>query len=79
MIVEYEIESDVEEFSQKLCDVDVQSRIPLGSPFLKFLFVRHVDGPSSLIMRISHAQYEISKMVIREECVTGHQRRRVSG
>ncbi|KAJ5799470.1 uncharacterized protein N7518_001538 [Penicillium psychrosexuale] len=57
-IIEYEIESDVEAFSQKLCDVDVQSRIPLGSPFLKFLFVRHVDGPSSLIMRISHAQYD---------------------
>ncbi|KAJ5436641.1 AMP-dependent synthetase/ligase [Penicillium cf. griseofulvum] len=57
-IIEYEIESDVEVFSQKLCDVDVQSRIPLGSPFLKFLFVRHVDGPSSLIMRISHAQYD---------------------
>ncbi|KOS42736.1 hypothetical protein ACN38_g6384 [Penicillium nordicum] len=57
-IVEYEIESDVEAFSQKLCDVDVQSRIPLGSPFLKFLFVRHVEGPSSLIMRISHAQYD---------------------
>ncbi|KAJ5862889.1 hypothetical protein N7455_006957 [Penicillium solitum] len=57
-IIEYEIESDVEAFSQKLCDVDVQSRIPLGSSFLKFLFVRHVDGPSSLIMRISHAQYD---------------------
>ncbi|KAJ5494345.1 hypothetical protein N7463_010432 [Penicillium fimorum] len=57
-IIQYEIESDVEAFSQKLCDVDVQSRVPLGSPFLKFLFVRHVDGPSSLIMRISHAQYD---------------------
>ncbi|KAJ5827283.1 AMP-dependent synthetase/ligase [Penicillium robsamsonii] len=57
-IIEYEIESDVKAFSQKLCDVDVQSRVPLGSPFLKFFFVRHVDGRSSLIMRISHAQYD---------------------
>ncbi|KAJ5382955.1 hypothetical protein N7517_000866 [Penicillium concentricum] len=57
-IIEYEIGSDVGAFSQKLCDVDVHTRIPLGSPFLKFLFVRHVDGPSSLIMRISHAQYD---------------------
>lgn len=57
-IVEYEIDSDVEIFSQKLCEVDVQSCIPLGSAFLKFLFVRHVDGPSSLTMRISHAQYD---------------------
>ncbi|KAJ5561980.1 hypothetical protein N7535_003557 [Penicillium sp. DV-2018c] len=57
-IDEYEIDSDVEDFSKKLCAVDVQSRIPLGSPFVKFLFVRHVDGPISLIMRISHAQYD---------------------
>ncbi|KAJ5348713.1 uncharacterized protein N7506_001966 [Penicillium brevicompactum] len=57
-IIEYEIETDVEEFSRKVCDVDVQTRIPLGSRFIKFFFVRHVDGPSSLIMRISHAQYD---------------------
>ncbi|CAG8362630.1 unnamed protein product [Penicillium salamii] len=57
-ITEYEIETNVEEFSRKVCDVDVQSRIPLGSQFLKFFFIQHVDGPSSLIMRISHAQYD---------------------
>lgn len=57
-IIEYEIETDVEEFSRKVCDVDVQTRIPLGSRFVKFFFVHHVDGPSSLIMRISHAQYD---------------------
>jgi amino acid adenylation domain-containing protein len=57
-IVEYEIEGDIEEFSRKVCDVDVQSRITLGSQFFKFFFIRHVDGPSSLIMRISHAQYD---------------------
>ncbi|KAJ5985289.1 hypothetical protein N7522_012485 [Penicillium canescens] len=57
-IVEYEIDTDIEAFSQKVCEVDVQSRIPLGSPFVKFIFVQHVDGPSSLLMRISHAQYD---------------------
>nr|UPX44783.1 putative secondary metabolism biosynthetic enzyme [Penicillium camemberti] len=67
-IIEYEIERDVEAFSQKLYDVNVQSRIPLGSPFLKFFFVRHVDGPSSLIMRISHAQYyEISLPILLQQ------------
>jgi hypothetical protein len=77
-IVEYEIESDVEEFSQKLCDVDVQSRIPLGSPFLKFLFVRHVDGPSSLIMRISHAQYdEICLPILLQQLSALYEGRRV--
>jgi amino acid adenylation domain-containing protein len=57
-IIEYEIERDVEEFSRKVCELDVQSRISLGSQFLKFFFVQHLDGPSSLIMRISHAQYD---------------------
>ncbi|CAG8214869.1 unnamed protein product [Penicillium olsonii] len=57
-IFKYEIETDLEEFSRKVCDVDVQSRIRLGSRFIKFFFIQHVDGPSSLIMRISHAQYD---------------------
>ncbi|KAJ5767063.1 uncharacterized protein N7511_004679 [Penicillium nucicola] len=57
-IVEYEIDTDIEAFSQKVCEVDVQSRIQRGSPFVKFIFVQHVDGQSSLLMRISHAQYD---------------------
>lgn len=57
-IVEYEIDTDIEAFSQKVCEVDIQARINLGSPFVKFFFVQHVNGPSSLLMRISHAQYD---------------------
>ncbi|KAJ5301900.1 hypothetical protein N7508_006763 [Penicillium antarcticum] len=57
-IVEFEIDTDIESFSQKVCEVDVQSRISHGTPFVKFIFVQHVDGPSSLLMRISHAQYD---------------------
>ncbi|KAF9885568.1 hypothetical protein FE257_012774 [Aspergillus nanangensis] len=59
-IVEYDIDgtTDLETFSRQVCDVDVQSRIPLGSPFVKFFFVHHAAGNSSLILRISHAQYD---------------------
>ncbi|KAL5356154.1 hypothetical protein BJX96DRAFT_171343 [Aspergillus floccosus] len=57
-IVEYEVDADLEDFSRKVCDVDVQSTICLGSPFCKFFFAQHVDGRSSLILRISHAQYD---------------------
>jgi len=57
-IVEYEIEGSVEEFSQRLCALDIQTKMPLGAPFIKFMFVQGENGRSSLILRISHAQYD---------------------
>jgi aryl carrier-like protein len=57
-VTEFEIEGDLEAFSQKLCDVDIQTRMPLGSPFVKFTFVQGDDGKSTLIFRLSHAQYD---------------------
>ncbi|ODH51880.1 hypothetical protein GX48_01889 [Paracoccidioides brasiliensis] len=57
-LVEYEIDGDLETFAEQLCNLDVQMVMPLGSPFIKFLFVRCSDGRSCLIMRISHAQYD---------------------
>ena len=57
-VVEYEIEGDLEAFSRKLCELDVQTKMPLGSPFVKILFVRCEDGRSCLILRLSHAQYD---------------------
>ncbi|PGH19362.1 hypothetical protein AJ80_04002 [Polytolypa hystricis UAMH7299] len=57
-IEEYEIEGDLESFCQKLCDLDIQTKMPLGTPFVKFLFVQGEDGKSCLLFRISHAQYD---------------------
>jgi hypothetical protein len=57
-IAEYEIEADLEGFSHQLCNLDVQTRMPLGSAFVKFFFVHCTDGRSCLILRISHAQYD---------------------
>ncbi|KAI1738626.1 peptide synthetase [Xylaria scruposa] len=63
-IDDYDIEGDLETFAHKLCDVDIQTRMPLGSPFVKFFFIKGENGQSCLIIRISHAQYD-------EICLTG--------
>ncbi|KAI0880571.1 peptide synthetase [Annulohypoxylon maeteangense] len=57
-IDEYEIEGDLDSFVHKLCDLDVQTKMPLGSAFVKFFFVRGEGAKSCLIFRISHAQYD---------------------
>lgn len=57
-IVKYEIEGEVDSFSQTLCDLDVQIRIPEGSRFVKFFYIENEKGQSSLIFRLSHAQYD---------------------
>ncbi|KAI1993552.1 hypothetical protein LOZ51_003931 [Ophidiomyces ophidiicola] len=54
----HDTENDVETFSRELCNTDIEKDIPLGSSFVKFLFVRCTDGRSCLILQISHAQYD---------------------
>lgn len=63
-IDEYDIEGDLDSFVHKLCDLDIQTRMPLGSSFVKFFFVQGEDDRNCLIIRISHAQYD-------EICLTG--------
>lgn len=63
-IEEYEIEGDLDSFAHNLCDMDIQTRMPLGSPFVKFFFIQGEEDRSCLIVRISHAQYD-------EICLTG--------
>ncbi|KAI2614797.1 non-ribosomal peptide synthase [Hypoxylon fragiforme] len=61
-IDEYEIagdsSNDLQSFAHKLCDVDVQSKMPHGSAFVKFLYVQSPHNRSCLAFRISHAQYD---------------------
>ncbi|KAG9237427.1 peptide synthetase [Amylocarpus encephaloides] len=57
-IEEYAIEGNLKSFTQKLCHLDVQTKMPLGSPFVKFLYVQGEEGKSCLIFKISHAQYD---------------------
>ncbi|KAI0173154.1 peptide synthetase [Hypoxylon sp. FL1284] len=57
----YEVESgsDPSAFAHRLCDVDVQTRMPPGSAFVKFMLVEAADSRRScLAFRISHAQYD---------------------
>ncbi|KAI2633548.1 non-ribosomal peptide synthase [Hypomontagnella submonticulosa] len=57
-IDQYEIEGDLDSFVHKLCDVDVQTKMPLGSAFVKFMFIQGEANKSCLVLRISHAQYD---------------------
>lgn len=57
-VEEYYVDGEVEAFARQLCDLNVQTSMPLGSPFVKFLFVQGATGKSCLLFRISHAQYD---------------------
>ncbi|KAH7035913.1 uncharacterized protein B0I36DRAFT_319344 [Microdochium trichocladiopsis] len=57
-IEEYDIEGNIDKFAHKLCNFDVQLRLPLGSSFVKFFYVRGADDRSCLALRISHSQYD---------------------
>ncbi|PKS12263.1 hypothetical protein jhhlp_001563 [Lomentospora prolificans] len=57
-VVEYHIDQGLEGFTRNLCDLDVQTSMPLGSAFVKWFHVQEVGGRSCLIFRISHSQYD---------------------
>jgi amino acid adenylation domain-containing protein len=57
-IEELHIDGDVVKFSRKLCNLDIQTRVPLGLEFIKFFLVEGDAGKRSLIVKISHAQYD---------------------
>ncbi|KAI2605599.1 non-ribosomal peptide synthase [Hypoxylon sp. NC1633] len=57
-IEQYEIEGELATFAHRLCEVDIQSKMTLGSAFVKFMFVQGEGSQSCLILRISHAQYD---------------------
>ncbi|KAK6226332.1 non-ribosomal peptide synthetase [Colletotrichum tabaci] len=57
-VTEHEIDGDVEAFVKDLCNLDVQTRMPLGSVFVKWFFVHSSNGRSALVFRVSHAQYD---------------------
>src|SRR5207248_2303439 len=58
LVQEFEVEESIEEFAKKLCDVDIQGKVPPGSSFVKFFWVESRQGNSCLIFRLSHTQYD---------------------
>ncbi|KAL7629849.1 hypothetical protein AAE478_001372 [Parahypoxylon ruwenzoriense] len=63
-IEQYNSKGDIGSFARNMCDIDIQTEMPLGSSFVKFIFIQGESNQSCLILRISHAQYD-------EICLTG--------
>lgn len=55
--VEYDVDCDVNAFCHKLCRLDVETKMPFGSSFVKWFYVRG-ETESCLVFRISHSQYD---------------------
>ncbi|KAJ9148394.1 Peptide synthetase [Pleurostoma richardsiae] len=55
---EYDVEDDVGAFAEAVCKVDVQARVPSGSAFVKWFLIHGREGKTTLIFRLSHAQYD---------------------
>jgi amino acid adenylation domain-containing protein len=55
-VVEYEVD-DAAFFAGEVCRLDSKTRMPYGSSFVKWFFVSD-SSKSSLIFRLSHAQYD---------------------
>ncbi|KAH6604993.1 non-ribosomal peptide synthetase [Trichoderma cornu-damae] len=56
--VEHAIDGDAQAFARQLCRLDAMTRMPLGSSFVKWFLVESGAGPSCLVFRLSHAQYD---------------------
>ncbi|EGR44132.1 non-ribosomal peptide synthetase, partial [Trichoderma reesei QM6a] len=48
----------LDECVASICTDDIESDVPLGSPFVKFYFVQASDGKCCLVLGLSHAQYD---------------------
>ncbi|KAK8128658.1 AMP-binding enzyme [Apiospora sp. TS-2023a] len=48
---------DMASFTKELCDRDIQTEMPHGSAFVKFMIVQH-RNTTCLALRISHSQYD---------------------
>lgn len=57
--IEYAIDcdDDVQAFAKQLCQLDVLTRMPLGSSFVKWFLIES-NSQSCLVFRLSHAQYD---------------------
>ncbi|KAK3680825.1 putative AM-toxin synthetase [Podospora appendiculata] len=57
-VVEFTLDGgDIKPFTTQLCALDAQTSMPYGSSFVKWFFVTN-GAQSSLVFRLSHAQYD---------------------
>lgn len=57
-ITKQQTDKDLEQYVTELCTADIESPFQLGSPFLNFFHIEGAAGQHSLVLRLSHAQYD---------------------
>ncbi|KAL4870096.1 hypothetical protein BDV12DRAFT_195701 [Aspergillus spectabilis] len=57
-ITKQQTDKDLEQYVSDLCTADIESNFQLGSPFLNFFHIEGTEGQQSLVLRLSHAQYD---------------------
>lgn len=57
-VTKQQTDKDLEQYVTELCAADIESSFQLGSPFLNFFHIEGAAGQHSLVLRLSHAQYD---------------------
>ncbi|KAL3474948.1 hypothetical protein BJX99DRAFT_230621 [Aspergillus californicus] len=57
-VTRQQTQKNLEQYATDLCAADIESTFQLGSLFLKFFHIEGPNGQHSLILRLSHAQYD---------------------
>ncbi|KAL2825169.1 hypothetical protein BDW59DRAFT_161884 [Aspergillus cavernicola] len=57
-ITKQQTDKDLEQYATDLCTADIETTFQLGSPFLNFFHIEGNNGQHSLVLRLSHAQYD---------------------
>ncbi|KAL4879115.1 hypothetical protein BJY04DRAFT_229461 [Aspergillus karnatakaensis] len=57
-ITKQQTDKDLKQYVSELCNRDIESNFPLGSPFLNLFQIEGAEGRQALVLRLSHAQYD---------------------
>ncbi|KAL4920172.1 hypothetical protein BDW62DRAFT_177794 [Aspergillus aurantiobrunneus] len=57
-LIKQQTDKDLEQYVTELANADIESPFQLGSPFLSFFHIEGTAGQHSLVLRLSHAQYD---------------------
>ncbi|KAL4781623.1 hypothetical protein BJX76DRAFT_11798 [Aspergillus varians] len=57
-ITKQQTDKDLEQYVTDLCNADIETPLQLGSPFLNFFHIEGTAGHHSLVLRLSHSQYD---------------------
>ncbi|KAL4795243.1 hypothetical protein BDV19DRAFT_175558 [Aspergillus venezuelensis] len=57
-IIRGQADKDLDTYVREFCAEDIESPLPLGSPFLSFFHIQGAENQHALVLRLSHAQYD---------------------